>query len=144
MKTYAKTLALGLILIGGIAVAKEGVENPLVKVRMDLMGSNGASAKVLGDMASGKVPFDAAAAAEAGGTLAGNAVQITEVFLPQETDPVSEAKPEIWTNWDDFATKADGLFKATMALDTSTLEGVQAGMAGIGGACKDCHTTFRM
>ena len=144
MKTYTKTLALGLILIGGIAVAKEGVENPIVKVRMDTMAGIGASVKVLGDMASGKTPFDAAKAAEAGGVIAGNSVQITEVFEPQETDPVSEAKPEIWANWDDFSAKADALFKASMALDTSSLEGVQAGMAGLGGACKACHTDYRL
>ncbi len=76
--------------------------------------------------------------------LSGAASTITTVFEPQETDPVSEAKPEIWASWDDFGTKADGLMSAATAIDTSSLEGVQAGMAGIGGACKACHTDYRL
>ncbi|MBC7674473.1 MAG: cytochrome c, partial [Rhodoferax sp.] len=44
----------------------------------------------------------------------------------------------------DFVAKADGLVKASAALDASTVEGVQAGMGGLGGACKDCHTKYRL
>lgn len=144
MKTHTKTLALGLMLAAGVAIAKEGVQNPVVKARMDAMATIGANVKVLGDMAGGKAPFDAAKAAEAGGMISGTAVQITDLFQPQETDPVTEAKPEIWANWDDFSGKAEALFKASLALDTTSLEGVQAGMAGLGGACKACHSTYRM
>ena len=59
------------------------------------------------------------------------------------TDPVSEAKPEIWTNWADFISKANGLGTAAAAVDTASLEGIKAGMGGIGGACKACHETYR-
>ena len=143
MRIQPKAMALGLMLVAGAAIAAEGLQNPLVKARMDVMGTNGANAKILGEMAGGKAPFDAAAAAEAAATLAASALQITDVFEPQEDDPVSKAKPEIWANWDAFGGKAEALILAAQALDTSSLAGVQAGMGAVGGACKDCHTTFR-
>jgi cytochrome c556 len=40
--------------------------------------------------------------------------------------------------------KADALGTAAAALDATTIEGVQAGMAGVGGACQDCHKEFRL
>jgi cytochrome c556 len=99
--------------------------------------------KVLGDMAGGKVAFDAAAAETAKAGLSAAAAEIAAKFEPQASDPKSTAKPDIWANWDDFVKKADALAAAATALDASSVEGVQGGMAAIGGACKDCHSTYR-
>ena len=99
---------------------------------------------VLGGMAGGKVAFDAAGAAAAKAALVDGAAKIAVVFEKAGTDPESKAKPEIWTNWDDFLAKGKGLGDAAAALDATTLEGVQAGMDGVGGACKACHTAYRM
>ncbi len=142
-KSSLAIIASVAILGSGLVWAKEGVQNPVVKDRMDLMQSIASSAKVLGDMASGKAAFDPDAASQAIGGLTGNANLITERFEPQEDDPVSEAKPDIWANWDDFSSKADGLFKAAMAADVSSLEALQASMGNIGGACKACHSTYK-
>ena len=81
----------------------------------------------------------AATAEAAKAAIADVAGKIAATFEPQGTDAESKAKPEIWTSWDDSLAKADGLAKAA-ALDATSLEGVQAGMKAIGGACKDCHT----
>ena len=50
-----KLLAIPLIVaaLAGAALAKEGVQNPAVKARMDAMATIGANTKVLGDMAGG-------------------------------------------------------------------------------------------
>jgi cytochrome c556 len=95
-------------------------------------------------MAGGKIPFDATAAAAAKAALAAAAAEIPAKFEPQATDPVTEAKAEIWTNWDDFVAKSEALLKAAEAVDTTSAETIGAGMGAIGGACKDCHTTYRM
>lgn len=144
MKLMTKSLIAGLVLIAGVAVAKEGVQDPTVKARMDLMGTIGMNVKVLGDMATDKVAFDAAAALAAQEALVAASAEIPAKFEPQATDPVSEAKPEIWTNWDDFVAKAGALNAAATALDPASLDGVKAGMGAVGGACRDCHTTYRM
>lgn len=144
MKFSRKVLAAGLICAAGVAVAKEGVQNPVVKTRMDTMGVVRANTGILGDMASGKAVFEADKATEAAAALAAAAATIPQVFEPNETDPVSEAKPEIWANFDDFTSKADALYKAAQSVDASSLETLKVGMGGVGNACKDCHTTYRI
>jgi cytochrome c556 len=71
------------------------------------------------------------------------AAQIPAKFEPQTTDPVSVAKADIWTNWRDFVAKSEALLAGAEALDTSSLESIQAGMGVIGGACKACHSAYR-
>lgn len=144
MKIVTKGLIAGLVLVASVAFAKEGVQDPTVKARMDLMGVIGMNTKALGDMAGGKAEFDAAKAAMAKDAIIAASAEIAAKFEPQATDPVAEAKAEIWTNWDDFVKKAEALNAAATALDASSLDSVKAGMGGIGGACKDCHTTYRM
>lgn len=142
MKLTAKTLVLGLILIGGIAYGATATD-PDAKARQELMDTNGAAAKVLGEMAAGKVAFDATAAAAAKQSLIDDAAKIPEVFKNQSTDPASKAKPDIWTAWDDFTAKAKDLGTAAAALDATSLDGVKVGMGAIGGACKACHTAYK-
>ena len=137
--------AAALAALAATAVFAEGeAADPTVKARMDLMKSVGGAAKVLGGMAGDKAPFDAAAAEAAKAAMIAAAADIPAKFEPQASDPASEAKPEIWTSWDDFAVKGAALKAAAEAMDASSLEGVKAGMGAIGGTCKDCHTTYRM
>ncbi|MFN3936353.1 MAG: c-type cytochrome [Gemmobacter sp.] len=138
-----KTLALCLVLAGGAAVAKEGVTNPVVKERMDLMQTIRANTGVLGEMAQGNRAFDADAAATARANLAAAAAQIPAKFEPQETDPVTDALPGIWENFPDFTTKAEALATAAEGLDTASLDSLRAGMGAVGGACRECHTVYR-
>ncbi|WP_415182865.1 c-type cytochrome [Phaeovulum sp.] len=144
MKISAKALTLGLICAAGIAYAKEGVQNPIVKTRMDTMDVIRANTAILGDMAGDKAPFDEAKATEAAAALSAAATTIPQVFEPEETDPVSEALPDIWNKPDEFGVKAETLYKAAQSIDTASLDGVRAGMGAIGGACKSCHESFRM
>lgn len=143
MKLLTKTILVGALVIAGAAFAKDGVQDPTVKARMDLMGTIAANTKVLGQMAGGEAAFNADAAATAKANIAAAAAEIPAKFEPQATDPVSDAKPDVWTNWADFMTKSETLLAQTEALDTSSLESVQAGMAGIGGACKACHSVYK-
>ncbi|MEO6298391.1 MAG: cytochrome c [Paracoccaceae bacterium] len=143
MNFVTKSLIVGLIMAGGIAFAQSKATDPDVKARQTLMDANGAAIGVLGGMASGKTAFDATAAAAAKATLAADSAQIPVVFKTNASDPESHAKPEIWTSWDDFAAKAADLGKAADAMDTTSLDGVKAGMAALGGACKACHTTYK-
>lgn len=143
MNFTTKALAFGLILAGGIALAG-GATDPDAKARQDLMDANGAAVKTLSGMASGDVAFDAAAAAAAAKKLADDAAAIPEVFKNKGADdPKSAAKDEIWTDWDSFIAKAADLGKAAAAMDTSSVDGVKAGMGAIGGACQACHKEYK-
>jgi cytochrome c556 len=144
MKFASKALVASLILVASVAVAKEGVQDPTVKARMDLMGVNSSSTKILMEFAQEKNAFDAAAAEAARAELLASAKDIAAKFEPPATDPVSDALPEIWTQWDDFVAKSNDLVKAAEGIDTTTLAGVQAGMMAVGEACKECHSTYRV
>ena len=144
MRLATKALAAAVTLFAGIACAEVEASDPLVIAQQSLMKSFGGAAKTLGGMASGEVAFDAAAAEAAKASLQGGSAEIHVKFATAGQDPASAAKPEIWTNWDDFIAKASALNKAATALDVASAEGVKAGMGAIGGACKDCHTSFRV
>ena len=143
MKSLTISLALCAGLVAGAALAKDGVTNPVVKERMDVMQTIRVNTGKLGDMASGKATFDAAAATEAKTALAAAAAQIVKAFEANEDDPVSEATPKIWETYADFSSKAEAMVTAAEAVDTSSLDGIKAGMGAVGGACKACHESYR-
>lgn len=134
-------LAVGMF-AATVVIAAEATE-PSVKARQELMDGMAAAAKALGGMAKGEVAFDAAAAEAAKAVIVANSAEIAAKFEAQATDPKSTAKAEIWTSWDDFVAKAGALNTAAQALDATTLEGVQAGMEGVGGACGACHKAYK-
>lgn len=140
----APALALIAALAAPVAFAKEAPTDPTVQARVAVMATIGKNTKVLGDMAGGKAPFDAAAAASAKEAILAATTEIAPKFEPQASDPNSEAKPEIWTNWADFVSKAEAAKTAATALDASSLDTVKAGMGALGGACKACHTDYRL
>ncbi len=143
MNRVSKAIVAVLILSAGVAFAGKSTD-PDAKGRQDLMGIIGKNTGILGDMAGGKAAFDAAGAEAAKAAIIEAAAKIPAVFEPTGTDAESKAKPEIWTKWDEFLANGEKLTAAATALDPTSLEAVQAGMAGVGGACKDCHTAFQL
>lgn len=144
MKLTTKAFAIGFTLVAGIAFAETEATDPTVIARQGLMKTFGGAAKALGEMANGKAAYDAAAAEAAKQVLVAGSAQIAAKFETNAADPATEAKPEVWTGWDDFIVKAKGLETAAAALDVSSIETIGAGMGGVGGACKACHTTYRI
>lgn len=142
---FSKLLAAAVIVAAGVAYAKVEATDPNVIAHQDLMKMIGKNTGILGDMAGGKAAYDAAAADGAKAVLIEASAKIETTFKEQgAADPGSIAKPEIWTNWDDFLKKAGALNAAATAMDVASVETIGAGMSGLGGACKDCHTTYRV
>lgn len=144
MKFAFKALAIALTLTAGVASAEGEATDPTVIAQKDLMKSFGAASKTLGGMASGEVAYDATAAAAAKAALLDGSAMIAAKFEATGVDPASKSSPDIWTKWDDFVIKANGLTAAATALDVASAEGIKAGMGAIGGACKDCHMSYRL
>ena len=143
---FAKALVLGALLTAGAALAEDAAPtDPQAIAREALMKVNGMNMGILGDMAGGKAAYDAAAAEAAKAALVASLAAIETTFAEQgAADPASTAKAEIWTGWDDFLAKSKTAIDAANALDVSSAESIGAGMGAIGGACKDCHMTYRM
>jgi cytochrome c556 len=141
-----KAFAIGAVLAAGAAFAQDAEPtDPNAMARSELMKTVGKNTGILGDMAGGKATYDAAAAEGAKAALIDAAAKIEATFMDQgAADPASEAKPEIWANWDDFLADAKALGDAAAAMDVASAETIGAGMGALGGACKDCHTEFRV
>lgn len=142
---FAKALIIGAVLSAGAAFAEEKRTDPNAIARGELMTTIGKNTGVLGDMAGGKAAYDAAAAEAAKAAIVDAAGKIEATFKDQgAADPASEAKPEVWTNWEEFLADAKKLGEAAGAMDVASAETIGAGMGALGGACKDCHTEFRV
>jgi cytochrome c556 len=138
-----KVFAVATVLAAGAAQAQDPTD-PQAVARSELMKIVGMNTGILGKMAGGETPHDAAAAEAAKLALVDAAGKIEATFMDQGgADPVSEAKPEIWANWDDFLVKASAMGTAAGAMDVASAETIGAGMQALGGTCKDCHTTYR-
>lgn len=142
---FVKAVVIGAVLTAGAAFAEGERTDPNAIARSELMRTIGKNTGILGDMAGGKAAYDAAAAEGAKAAIIEAAAKIEETFKEQgAADPASEAKPEIWANWDDFLADAKALGDAAAAMDVASAETIGAGMGALGGACKDCHTEFRV
>lgn len=134
-----------LMISATAALAHSGVKDAQVLKRMDSMKSAGTAMQVLGDMAKGKTPFDAASARAAAADVADQAALTVALFTPQANDPKSEARPDIWLNFSDFSDRADVMEtvarEASMSL-TSAADLPQV-LARMGATCKSCHSLYR-
>ena len=112
---------------------------------MDGMSAIAENMKTLGQMAKGATEFDAAMARSAAATIAEHASATPGLFEANETDPKSEARPEIWTNFEDFAAKATELEAIATGFSTSINEpsDFNAAMGALGANCKSCHSVHR-
>ncbi|WP_161594648.1 c-type cytochrome [Marimonas lutisalis] len=137
-------VAMAAIGLGTAVLAHSGVKNPAVKARMDLMGEIKDATGVLGGMAKGEIAFDPARAAAAREALIEQAGRIPPAFEARETDPKSEARDEIWTDWDGFIARARAMEDAAAALNAGSLDGVRAGMGALGQSCGGCHKPYRI
>jgi cytochrome c556 len=145
MKLSIQVVLIAAALAATGAYAKGDRTDPNAIARSETMRAIGGAIGALGKMAKGEMPYDATAAQAAKDAVIAAAAATPEAFMTQgDADPASEAKAELWANWDDFALKATALGDAANAMDVSSVETIGAGLGPLGGACKACHTAYRM
>lgn len=141
----AVSASLALVLPASLALAHEEATG-IVKERMDLMDRQKDDMKIIGLMAKGKTPFDGPKAAAAAKDIEETSAKIPDLF-PEGTDGhPSEAKPEIWAEWDEFTGNAKSLGEAAAALAAAFDAGPddwKAKFQDVSKACKTCHENFR-
>lgn len=124
--------------------AHSDVKNPVVMERMKTMEAIRDGMKTLGDMAKGKVMFDADKATAAAATIAEHGELVPGKFEAEEMDPASEALPAIWDNFDDFVQKSEDMVQAAKSVGTIGDEtALGAALGQIGGTCQACHRDYR-
>lgn len=142
---FVKYAFVGAMVMAGAAFAEGEATDPAAVAREAVMKEIGGAMGKLGGIAKGEVPYDAAVAEEAKAALIAASGKVPEAFKEAGgEDATSEAKPEIWSNWDDFLKKNEALTAAATALDVASADSIKASLGAIGGACKDCHTVYRI
>ncbi|UWP98608.1 c-type cytochrome [Aliiroseovarius crassostreae] len=122
-------LVASVLAMAGQTVFAHGGATGVVKERMDGMSVMKDAMKVLTPMMRGEAEYDATvvrARAEDVSRHAGEA--LTRLFPEGSTDKASEAKPEIWQDWESFSGLADQLRLAADGLAAASENGLM--MAG--------------
>lgn len=102
----------------------------------------------LGAMVKGKMPFEAKIFAEKAANVASLSKMPLEGFVPDSHKGDTDAKAEIWTNWDDFKSKMTSLQEETAKLaevaETATkVEEVKEQFGKTAKVCKGCHEDYK-
>ncbi|WP_223425780.1 c-type cytochrome [Tateyamaria pelophila] len=105
---------------------------------------------LLGEMAKGTTPYDAATATAAAENLA-SAASMNRIVLwlegsEQGAIATSRAKTEIWSDASGFEEMAVALETAADAMVDAAgtdLDSLRAAMGGVGKSCGDCHKAYR-
>lgn len=138
LTTFALILALT-----GAALAHSGTKDPTVKAWMANMKAIAEDTKLIGGMVKGQTAFDAAAANAALDRIAGSSAEIPALFRVRASDPTSEARAAIWSDWDAFEAEADALTRKASGFEVKTPDDLIPALADIGATCTSCHGSYR-
>lgn len=116
-----------------LAFAHSGATG-IVKQRMDAMSAMKDTVKSLTTIMRGEAPYDPSQVKEAAAVIKSHSADsMTRLFPEGSIEGKSEARPEIWSNWEEFETLANQLAIFAEALDAASENGLMmAGNAGPG------------
>jgi cytochrome c556 len=141
----------GVAVLATIAVGATGVTvvaQDAVGQRKALMKAVGGASKTGSQMVKGEVPFDAAKAGEAMGTIATSWAAFAKLFPKgSETGGETTASPKIWESFKDFEDKGAKLASDATAAQKAAANGADAFKAAYGEVtknCAACHQPYRV
>ena len=118
-----------------------------IKYRKAAFTVMGAHFGRIGAMASGKAPFDAAAAAANADIVATMSKLPYAGFIEGTATGDTRAKPEIWTERAkfDLATSKmqEEVVKLNVAAKSGNLDQIKVAFGAAGQSCKACHDNYR-
>ena len=143
MRSAALLLTLALASAGSAAPPSP---NDAIKARRTAMGNVREAMKVLGGMATGEVPFDAAAVKKQAGVVGASFKAAQTQFVPgsEKGDLETGARPEIWSDRAGFDAAMKAAIDAAAALEATTTEAAfKPALGALGKTCKGCHDGYR-
>ena len=140
-----KLFALSSFLISSIAFAHSGVKDKNVKERMMLMKAMADNTKLIGQMLKKQTPFELNEVKIALEKLSSLSLQTPAVFEVNATDPKSEAKENIWDEFDEFTKLSNELAKNTseLAILVENIDDLRPTLMKVSEGCKACHSKYR-
>lgn len=139
--------ATAVVALSGVAIAED--RHPPeghVQYRQKLMSAIGYHTAAIGDIL--KYGLGMTDHIEKHAHLIGESAElVAAAFKPRISEGATDAKPEIWEDWDhymkdlkEFSAAAGELEKAAKGGDMAA---IGAAMKGLGDSCSDCHKSFR-
>ena len=129
-----------------VLAAADGDENPAIEYRESLMTLIVSNFGPIAAMVEGKIPWNAEQMAGWGKDLKAVAGLNTMRGFPPGSEG-GAAKPEIWSNMDDFRKKMDAMQLEAAKLGDVAASGDKTAIgeqvAATGKACKACHDDYK-
>lgn len=148
MKRFTTVLvSLAVLAVAGRALAEATMEEAAVAYRQGVYEVIGWNFGPLVGMVKQEIPFDTLVFQRNAKRMQAMVPMIEEGFIPNSVVGDSEAKPEIWDNWDDFKSKLQALqteVDKLVAVSAGTdMQALGAQVGATGKACKACHDEYR-
>jgi cytochrome c556 len=126
---------------------EEDPNKPVLEYRQRLMTGQRASMASMGDILKFKMPYDASHFVVHSKNIGELATLIPDAFEKKITDGLTDAKPEVWAQWDDFVAKsktlADESAKLQAAAATGDMKAILPQVTAVNNACRGCHDLYR-
>ena len=145
----------GLVLLSAVIGSGVGAQSALagdleraLEYRQGVMNVYGWNMKAMSDMMKGNKPYDAKVFARHAGDLANAAtLDVLAGFPPESDQGETDARPDIWFDFDDFTQKLDDLRSASRNLSQVAAGGDKAAVGDAlgktGKTCKACHDSYK-
>jgi len=114
----------------------------VIDYRQYIMNTLNEQAAALGEILSGAIPDDNVVSHM--DALALTAATALKAFVPKV--PGGEARPEVWSQWDDFSRRMNDFVQQTASMaKIAHTQGKDAALAKVMDAlsCKKCHDSYR-
>lgn len=140
--------SIGFCMVLGLSLLEaQDDDQPLVEYRQLLMTGQRASMASIGDILKYKLPYSTNHIAIHAKNISEYAKLIPDAFKKQITAGATDAKPEIWQNWNDFTAKAkaveDASAKLAAVAATGDMKAIMPEVKALGDSCKACHNSYR-
>jgi len=145
-----QTLVMAVVVIGWLSISLSSAlaqtDQDYLTYRQKLMASNGDNMGAIGVILKAKLPYTDHIAAHAQSIQAASKL-IEDAFKKEITEGKTDAKPDVWQDWDKFVDAAKKLEEESGKLAEVAKSGDMAAIAAqvkaTGKACGDCHKPFR-
>lgn len=149
MKTFLLSSSISLAALCAAVPAQAQFQKPedAIHYRQSVMFTMQHHLGRIAAMASGKVPFDAKAAADNAALVETLSKLPFVAFIPGTDKGKTQADPAIWKEMDTFKANASKMQEEVTKLNAAArggnLDQIKAAVGAVGRSCKSCHDDYR-
>lgn len=147
MKKYLTMTVAAAALFTSVSAFSGDAEDKAIEYRKQVFSVMKWHFAPMAEMIKGKVEFNAAEFERRAGLVASLSQMPLEGFIAGTDSGDTDAKAEIWQQWDKFEGGMDKLKNNTAALAEaakgSDMDAIKTAFGEVGKTCKGCHDNFR-